>query len=1210
MKFVVRSIVCVLFFEACSVSLDLPKSAEVVCVSNDDCPPDYTCRNERCVARNNSDATAPLLVGTAVFDRTFLKQDDILSVTFVVSEALATGPTVQIDVGGHIRDLTLSSSNVATKTYTFQYTAIGDEAERRSSLVTVDLIDDARNSNRGVALGTVEFDFTPPHVALATVTILPAPTSALSRVDVAGTGAQVFVTLIADEALGEFTPALVANMGATSFPLTYETSQSTNYVAVFSTVIPAGLVDGAYVPQIVWQDMAQNVSDDDVSVATFYVRTSSPILDVDQNLVRFSRSPLGNAATENIGGVTLGAGPRFELGPQDILNSGEQGFSSAFSMNDGRPLLRIRVWNTASRNALMGTLVPDASGIFSRKILENIDTDFVWVTGIDDAGNESATVRVENAEWVASANPPAFGTSPHTASTSRFAKDYFFDERAEYGDLNRVAGSDGNVLIRNSAPAWSTTVTPFFPPGRGAAAVAYDALRRRVVLFGGSLSPGSSVSSMDDTWEWDGRTWQQIVPSGISPPPRNGAMMVFDGKRGKVVLIGGTDEFCLSDVWEWDGETWTQISYSGPGPLTCGRGAAAYHAGRQTVLLWGGESDGSSAGDLWEWDGQSWTEHPWQMTGPAARRFTSLAYDHANNRIVMQGGVAFDFATVYEDTWFWDGGWSVGPATGPGPRQGHFMGYDSENQKVVVYGGRNISAYDDAVALDAANSWQPYAASVTGEGRTSFACAYDEGAHAFVVAGGMGQFSQLLNDTWLFNDQRVRHVVGGSPGARQGHGMAFDPVGGGVVMFGGSTSPNPLASLQNTTWRYSGVSWQQVASGTPTARFGAMMTADVATPRVLLFGGATSGPSYFNDFYEWDGSAWNSLGASTPVGGRVGGGMAFDEARGILVLFGGYNGTTVGTAALRDVWEWDGVSWQDRTPAPGGPEPGPRAYFGMGYDAVAQEILVFGGCAHPHPDFGRCGDDSVDYYADLWAWTADGWTLRHDGFSTPGPSARGNVAAAFAMPEQRFSVFGGYDASNTFSEMWQWDGATWWLLNPDGVPGTRFLASLAFDSDSGQGILFGGTSASPVGDTWIWHGNPNRQPGVQLAVSTQSSGVTETQVDNLRVRALCGGQFSPYGASDVGAALYGWSRSAGASGVGAWSVLSTNSSQQAALIDWTSTSAAQSYDLMLSGLGLAAFQCRPNGGAQDADRVVPSVSATESVVAVDYLELRVRYHAP
>src|SRR6266705_3485334 len=58
--------------------------------------------------------------------------------------------------------------------------------------------------------------------------------------------------------------------------------------------------------------------------------------------------------------------------------------------------------------------------------------------------------------------------------------------------------------------------------------------------------------------------------------------------------------------------------------------------------------------------------------------------------------------------------------------------------------------------------------------------------------------------------------------------------------------------------------------------------------------------------------------------------MAYDTARGRVVLFGGYDGTS----NLGDTWEWDGTTWTQR--ASSGPPGGE-----MVYDAARGRVVLF-----------------------------------------------------------------------------------------------------------------------------------------------------------------------------------------------------------------------------------------------------------------------------
>ena len=94
------------------------------------------------------------------------------------------------------------------------------------------------------------------------------------------------------------------------------------------------------------------------------------------------------------------------------------------------------------------------------------------------------------------------------------------------------------IVLLNALCSAQTTVSMWtrIPTiARFTHAMAYDASRQRVVMFGGK---GSSSSPLSDTWEWDGKVWTQIKPT-TSPTGRLGHAMTYDASRQRVVLFGG-----------------------------------------------------------------------------------------------------------------------------------------------------------------------------------------------------------------------------------------------------------------------------------------------------------------------------------------------------------------------------------------------------------------------------------------------------------------------------------------------------------------------------------------------------------------------------------------------------------------------------------------------------------------------------------------------
>jgi len=79
--------------------------------------------------------------------------------------------------------------------------------------------------------------------------------------------------------------------------------------------------------------------------------------------------------------------------------------------------------------------------------------------------------------------------------------------------------------------------------------------------------------------------------------------------------------------------------------------------------------------------------------------------------------------------------------------------------------------------------------------------------------------------------------------------------------------------------------WTQKQDVGPSARSDVAMVFDAARGRVVLFGGAGSAATLFNDTWEWDGENWTQYEDIGPTP-RSHHAMAYDSKRGRTVLFG------------------------------------------------------------------------------------------------------------------------------------------------------------------------------------------------------------------------------------------------------------------------------------------------------------------------------------
>jgi N-acetylneuraminic acid mutarotase len=73
-------------------------------------------------------------------------------------------------------------------------------------------------------------------------------------------------------------------------------------------------------------------------------------------------------------------------------------------------------------------------------------------------------------------------------------------------------------------------------------ALAYDSNRKLVMVFGGAAAlSGDTPTVRQDVWEWNPATgaWRDRSPTGVMPDARSEAAVVYDSVRDKLILFGG-----------------------------------------------------------------------------------------------------------------------------------------------------------------------------------------------------------------------------------------------------------------------------------------------------------------------------------------------------------------------------------------------------------------------------------------------------------------------------------------------------------------------------------------------------------------------------------------------------------------------------------------------------------------------------------------------
>jgi hypothetical protein len=272
---------------------------------------------------------------------------------------------------------------------------------------------------------------------------------------------------------------------------------------------------------------------------------------------------------------------------------------------------------------------------------------------------------------------------------------------------NGQAGQEGTEVVQTwtwDGGKWTQLHPPQQPNGWGIGMVD-DVSRKNIVLvnFGGTDGIGNPGLQV---WAWDGQTWS-LRPAAKTPAGRITGALAFDAARNKVVLFGGWSQGAGGDVpreggkfgdtWTWDGAGWTlehPVTSPPPQDPVDDHTALAYDENSQGVLLFGRDEE------TWLWDGKTWLKKNPDHVPP--RGDYRILTETGTSRVVMVG---MDTHGNWQQ-WTWNGSDWVDEvaAVHPEPRDlvpeypdlgyhlsffaGAFLAaYDAHNHSAVLVGG-------------------------------------------------------------------------------------------------------------------------------------------------------------------------------------------------------------------------------------------------------------------------------------------------------------------------------------------------------------------------------------------------------------------------------------------------------------------------------------------------------------------------------------------
>ena len=287
--------------------------------------------------------------------------------------------------------------------------------------------------------------------------------------------------------------------------------------------------------------------------------------------------------------------------------------------------------------------------------------------------------------------------------------------------------------------------------------------------------------------------WQLLSPAH-SPGPRSGISISFDTTRGKAVMFGGVSKWLgdsneyNNDTWEWDGDDWTEIITENQPTLRVSSMLAYDEKNAVTVLFGGGDKNGVSVlNDTWLWDGKEWQE-VYPNHSPEPRRGGQLFFDKSLGKIILAGGyenkIEEDGIQSFYDTWIWDGSdWEKQQIdidymmiTNP------VAGYDPIRNRALVYNYYNMLVWSD-------HEWSVIESDEFPLPRFGPAVAMNPNTGDMVLYGGVE--GKNMGDTWIFSSDKWEEIKPDlSPPATDGAAMFYDPARDSFIIYGGFTNSN------------------------------------------------------------------------------------------------------------------------------------------------------------------------------------------------------------------------------------------------------------------------------------------------------------------------------------------------------------------------------------------------------------------------------------
>ena len=537
-------------------------------------------------------------------------------------------------------------------------------------------------------------------------------------------------------------------------------------------------------------------------------------------------------------------------------------------------------------------------------------------------------------------------------------------------------GTDLNDTWVYANRDWTQINTPNSPPGRILGGGAWDPVRNRLVIYGGTSTSADlkTITPLHDTWEFDGTNWTQIGGEG---PAVTKPLLAYDVPRNQMIMLA-LDANLATVMYTYDpaAGTWNQVKPATV-PGCVNEGQLTYADATQTIVYTGGvcaTTEGQGADTTYEWDGTTWNKAT-LINGDNRVFGAAMAYDSLRQQTTLFGGTPI-IGSPLQETWVYSSAisngilgaswFSLADGSYPAPRSLYAFATDPVNNAVWLYGGTDqFTSYSDLWEYQN-GAWTQIFVDNTPASCLTPTAAYDTDRSKLVLVCATSEVFEFDGATWT-SFSGLKKI----PPLHSWASLVYDPGLKKTVLFGGYDGTN--SSYLNQTWTWDGKVWTQVKNHPPTSRSNTMMWYDPTLKKTVIYGGVgrvTTGDrvTRYSDMWSFDGSGWTQLKPAATPGQRYGAQTVVDPHTGHVLLFGGLidnpvpatpPSTTPGEKQtyVNDTWEWDGTTWKLLSPST---SPSPRENGRMAYDPSRDNLVLFGG-------YGG------SFLADTWTYNNSNW---------------------------------------------------------------------------------------------------------------------------------------------------------------------------------------------------------------------------------------------